>query len=65
MTSLDPDLYQGLMFVEYYPWIPEDLSLNLNVVDEGEILHRIDGFGAQYMRRIWHCADGWPQTKRN
>jgi len=34
LASLDPDLYQGLIFLKHYPGNPEDLSLNFTVVDE-------------------------------
>lgn len=40
LASLDPDLYQGLIFLKHYPGNPEDLSLNFTIVDEGEIRSR-------------------------
>ncbi len=58
LASLDPDLYQGLIFLKHYPGNAEDLSLNFTVTDEGEILNRIGDIGAQYMFRIWRRADG-------
>ena len=33
-TSLDLDLYQGLIFLKHYPGNPEDLLLNFTVADE-------------------------------
>ena len=57
-TSLDLDLYPGLIFLKHYPGNPEDPSLNFAVADEGEISYRIGDFGAQYMLKIWHRADG-------
>ena len=38
LASLDPDLYQGLIFLKHYPGNPEELSLNFTIADEGEIL---------------------------
>ncbi|CAE6463079.1 unnamed protein product [Rhizoctonia solani] len=39
LTSLDPELYQGLMFLKNYKGNPEELSLNFTVTDEylGEV----------------------------
>ncbi|KAI0260666.1 HECT-domain-containing protein [Gloeopeniophorella convolvens] len=34
LASLDPDLYQGLLFLKHYPGNPEELSLNFTVADE-------------------------------
>ncbi|KAH9979885.1 hypothetical protein BGW80DRAFT_1271015 [Lactifluus volemus] len=34
LASLDPDLYQGLIFLKHYPGNPEDLSLNFTIADE-------------------------------
>ncbi|KAH9997435.1 HECT-domain-containing protein [Russula compacta] len=34
LASLDPDLYQGLMFLKHYTGNPEELSLNFTIVDE-------------------------------
>ncbi|KAI9509462.1 HECT-domain-containing protein [Russula earlei] len=34
LASLDPDLYQGLIFLKHYPGNPEELSLNFTIVDE-------------------------------
>jgi ubiquitin-protein ligase E3 C len=36
LASLDPDLYQGLIFLKHYPGNAEDLSLNFTIADEGE-----------------------------
>jgi len=35
LASLDPDLYQGLIFLKHYRGNPEELSLNFTIVDEG------------------------------
>jgi ubiquitin-protein ligase E3 C len=35
LASLDPDLYQGLIFLKHYPGNAEELSLNFTIVDEG------------------------------
>jgi ubiquitin-protein ligase E3 C len=35
LASLDPDLYQGLIFLKHYTGNPEDLSLNFTVAVEG------------------------------
>jgi ubiquitin-protein ligase E3 C len=40
LVSLDPDLYQGLIFLKHYPGNPEELSLNFTIVDEGGIRFR-------------------------
>jgi hypothetical protein len=32
LASLDPDLYQGLIFLKHYPGNPEELSLNFTIV---------------------------------
>ncbi len=37
LASLDPVLYQGLIFLKHYPGNPEDLSLNFTIVDEGGV----------------------------
>lgn len=34
LSSLDPDLYQGLIFLKHYSGNPEDLSLNFTVAEE-------------------------------
>ncbi|KAI0284136.1 HECT-domain-containing protein [Russula brevipes] len=34
LASLDPDLYQGLIFLKHYHGNPEELSLNFTIVDE-------------------------------
>lgn len=34
LASLDPDLYQGLIFLKHYPGNPEELSLNFTIVNE-------------------------------
>lgn len=34
LASLDPELYQGLMFLKNYKGNPEELSLNFTVTDE-------------------------------
>lgn len=36
LASLDPELYNGLMFLKHYTGNPEDLSLNFTVAIEGE-----------------------------
>ena len=43
LASLDPELYQGLIFLKHYTGNPEDLSLNFTVAQEefGET-HTID-----------------------
>jgi ubiquitin-protein ligase E3 C len=38
LASLDPDLYQGLIFLKHYTGNPEDLSLNFTVAVEGTLL---------------------------
>lgn len=43
LASLDPDLYQGLIFLKHYAGNPEDLSLNFTVADDGEILYYRNG----------------------
>jgi hypothetical protein len=35
LASLDPDLYQGLIFLKHYTGNPEDLSLNFTVAVDG------------------------------
>ena len=35
LASLDPDLYQGLIFLKHYHGNPDELSLNFTIVDEG------------------------------
>lgn len=37
LASLDPDLYQGLIFLKHYPGNPEELSLNFTIVNEGGV----------------------------
>jgi ubiquitin-protein ligase E3 C len=37
LASLDPDLYQGLIFLKHYTGNPEDLSLNFTVAVEGTV----------------------------
>jgi hypothetical protein len=37
LTSLDPELYQGLVFLKHYEGNPEDLSLNFTVAIEGSL----------------------------
>ena len=37
LASLDPDLYQGLIFLKHYNGNPEDLSLNFTVAVEGSV----------------------------
>ncbi|KAI0784812.1 HECT-domain-containing protein [Abortiporus biennis] len=34
LASLDPELYQGLIFLKHYPGNPEELSLNFTVAQE-------------------------------
>jgi ubiquitin-protein ligase E3 C len=34
LASLDPELYQGLMFLKNYKGNPEELSLNFTVTDD-------------------------------
>ncbi|KAI0061554.1 HECT-domain-containing protein [Artomyces pyxidatus] len=34
LRSLDPELYNGLLFLKHYPGDPEELSLNFTVADE-------------------------------
>ena len=34
LASLDPQLYQGLVFLKHYPGDPEDLSLNFTVAED-------------------------------
>ena len=38
LASLDPELYQGLIFLKHYTGDPEELSLNFTVAEEGEPL---------------------------
>jgi ubiquitin-protein ligase E3 C len=35
LASLDPDLYQGLIFLKHYTGDPEDLALNFTAAVEG------------------------------
>lgn len=35
LASLDPELYNGLIFLKHYAGNPEDLSLNFTVAVEG------------------------------
>ena len=35
LESLDPELYNGLLFLKRYPGNPEDLSLNFAIAVEG------------------------------
>jgi hypothetical protein len=35
LSSLDPDLYNGLIFLKHYNGNPEELSLNFTVAVEG------------------------------
>lgn len=35
LASLDPELYQGLIFLKHFTGNPEDLSLNFTVAVEG------------------------------
>ena len=37
LASLDPELYQGLIFLKHYQGNPEDLSLNFAVTEEGAL----------------------------
>jgi hypothetical protein len=37
LASLDPDLYQGLIFLKHYAGNPEELSLNFTIVNEGGV----------------------------
>jgi ubiquitin-protein ligase E3 C len=38
LASLDPDLYQGLIFLKHYIGNPEDLALNFTVAEEGTFI---------------------------
>lgn len=38
LSSLDPELYQGLIFLKHYAGDPEEMSLNFTVTEEGERL---------------------------
>ena len=42
LASLDPDLYQGLLFLKHYEGNVEDLSLNFAVAVEGEMIQALD-----------------------
>ena len=67
LASLDPDLYQGLIFLKHYPGNPEELSLNFTIVNEGGV-----GFEPKVgtsdpqrrLRRVWRHANNRPQTQR-
>ncbi|KAI9441970.1 hypothetical protein BJY52DRAFT_1421070 [Lactarius psammicola] len=37
LTSLDPDLYQGLLFLRHYPENPGVLSLNFTIADKARV----------------------------
>lgn len=37
LASLDPELYQGLIFLKHYTGDPEELSLNFTVAEEGKL----------------------------
>ena len=64
LASLDPDLYQGLIFLKHYPGNPEELSLNFTIADEGEIFYQMGDSGAHYVCRIRRRAGDRPQAKR-
>lgn len=38
LASLDPELYQGLLFLKHYSGNYEDLALNFTVTQEGAVL---------------------------
>jgi ubiquitin-protein ligase E3 C len=38
LASLDPELYQGLIFLKNYAGNPEDLSLDFTISEEGKSL---------------------------
>ena len=38
LASLDPELYQGLIFLKHYTGDLEDMSLNMAVTEEGKLL---------------------------
>ncbi|TFY62017.1 hypothetical protein EVJ58_g4134, partial [Rhodofomes roseus] len=43
LASLDPDLYQGLIFLKHYTGDPEELSLNFTVAEEEfDVAHTVD-----------------------
>lgn len=67
LASLDPDLYQGLIFLKHYPGNPEELSLNFTIVDEGGLGFRIKKgvYGLQcLLARVWCYSNDRPQTQR-
>lgn len=39
LASLDPELYQGLIFLKHYTGNPEDLSLNFAAAVDGVYVH--------------------------
>ena len=36
LASLDPELYNGLIFLKHYQGNPEELSLNFTVAEDGQ-----------------------------
>jgi hypothetical protein len=67
LASLDPDLYQGLIFLKHYPGNPEELSLNFTIVNEGGfvlIRKREPRILSVRLRRVWRYAYNRPQTRR-
>ncbi len=41
LASLDPELYQGLIFLKHYSGDPEELSLNFTVAEDGLLLSNV------------------------
>jgi len=37
LASLDPELYNGLIFLKHFEGNPEDLALNFAVASEGRV----------------------------
>jgi hypothetical protein len=68
LTSLDPELYQGLLFLKRYPGNPEELSLNFTIAIEGattitpSVSNRADL--THRMRRVWRRKDDRPRPER-
>jgi hypothetical protein len=55
LTSLDPELYQGLMFLKHYSGNPEELALNFTVTQEGLFSYLSRFYQPTLFCRVWSC----------
>ena len=67
LASLDPELYQGLIFLKHYTGDPEELSLNFTMAEEGALIHlsRPETLPHCFhaIHRVWYDQLCRPDTK--